>query len=48
MATVFTAPDQWTLVEQDGTLCGGDVLPGFDLSLRDLFARAERRRVQEG
>lgn len=36
--TVFTAPDQSTVLEGDAVLTGGDVLPGFALSLRDLFA----------
>ncbi len=43
-AEVFTAPDQHTAVGPDGELDGGDVLPGFRLSLRRLFDRAGRRR----
>ena len=43
-AEVYTAPDVLTAVPADGTLDGGDVLPGFTLPLQRLFARAGRRR----
>jgi Uma2 family endonuclease len=36
---VFTPPDQTTLLQEYETLQGGEVLPGFTLALRDLFAR---------
>ncbi len=36
--TVYTAPDRQTLLREDQVLDGGDVLPGFTLPLRDLFA----------
>jgi Uma2 family endonuclease len=36
---VHTAPDESTTLAEDQTLDGGDVLPGFELSLRTLFAR---------
>jgi Uma2 family endonuclease len=39
---VFTAPDQSRTLTEDQTLDGGDVLPGFALPLRDLFARLPR------
>jgi len=42
-ARVYTAVDQETEIGEDQSLSGGDVLPGFELPLRDLFARAERR-----
>jgi Uma2 family endonuclease len=42
-ANVYTGPDAVSPVPVDGTLDGGDVLPGFTLSLRDVFARADRR-----
>ena len=42
-ANAFTGPNAATPVPADGTLDGETVLPGFTLSLRDLFARAERR-----
>jgi Uma2 family endonuclease len=49
-AQVYTAPDVSAVVTEGQTLDGGDVLPGFKLSLRTLFARvppavrAPRRR----
>jgi Uma2 family endonuclease len=36
--TVYTAPDQATVLTERQTLHGGDVLPGLALSLRQLFA----------
>ncbi|MEM1061786.1 MAG: Uma2 family endonuclease [Planctomycetota bacterium] len=36
-ATVHTAPDEATRVEPDGVLDGDDVLPGFRVTLADLF-----------
>jgi Uma2 family endonuclease len=42
-AQVFTAADQPVEVPSDGSLDGGDVLPGFVVSLRRLFERAGRR-----
>jgi len=41
--TVYTAPDQFTVLDETATLDGGDLLPGFTLPLRELFARASRR-----
>jgi Uma2 family endonuclease len=38
---VYTAPEQFTSVGPEGTLDGGDVLPGFSLPLRDWFNLAE-------
>jgi Uma2 family endonuclease len=43
-ALVYTAPDQCSPVEQDGTLSGGDVLPGFEVPLKEVFERASRRQ----
>jgi hypothetical protein len=43
-AEVFTGPDDPTTIGPDGELDGGDVLPGFRLSLRKLFERADKRR----
>ncbi|MGO9113445.1 MAG: Uma2 family endonuclease [Thermoguttaceae bacterium] len=40
-ATVYTTLEQTTHVDRDGVLSGGDVLPGFELPLEELFARAE-------
>jgi Uma2 family endonuclease len=42
-ATVYTGPNSATPVPSDGTLDGGEILPGFTLSLREVFDRAERR-----
>jgi Uma2 family endonuclease len=39
---VYTASDRSVLLREDDTLDGGDVLPGFALSLRDWFTEAER------
>jgi Uma2 family endonuclease len=39
---VYTAVDRSTLLREGQTLDGGDVLPGFALSIRDWFAEAER------
>jgi Uma2 family endonuclease len=49
---IYTAPDEMRLVKEDEAMDGGDVLPGFRLPLRDLFAllpdeppkRRKRRR----
>jgi Uma2 family endonuclease len=40
-AQVYYAPDDARRVGKNGTLDGEAVLPGFQLSLRDLFARAD-------
>ncbi len=40
-ARSYTAPTQCETIPQHGRLTGGDVLPGFELSLRELFAEAE-------
>jgi Uma2 family endonuclease len=41
-AHVYTAIDQSIALDESGTLDGADVLPGFSLSLRDLFAMLDR------
>jgi Uma2 family endonuclease len=41
--TVYTAPDQSRMLSEAETLKGDPVLPGFELPLRDLFARLDRR-----
>jgi Uma2 family endonuclease len=43
-ARVYTSPNQFQEFGPDGTLDGGDVLPGFALPLQRLFARAGRQR----
>jgi Uma2 family endonuclease len=40
-ATAYTSADEFETIPEDGVLTGGDVLPGFHLPLRTLFARAE-------
>ena len=40
--TVYTAPDQFRVLAESETLDGGQVLPGFALSLRELFADLDR------
>ncbi len=42
-AEVYTAPDRKKRIGKTGTLDGGSVLPGFSLSLAELFARASRK-----
>jgi Uma2 family endonuclease len=34
---VYTSPEDIQVINMDGTLDGGDVLPGFKLPLRDVF-----------
>jgi Uma2 family endonuclease len=41
-AEAFSSPGEWTRIEEDGVLEGGAILPGFEVRLRDLFARASR------
>jgi Uma2 family endonuclease len=41
---VYTSPRKFKLMTEEETLDGGDVLPGFHLPLRKLFARAGRRK----
>ncbi len=40
-AKSYSGLDQCESIGKSGALSGGDVLPGFELSLRDLFAEAE-------
>ena len=40
-ATVYSAADQSIVISEDGTLDGGQVVPGFALSLEQLFADLE-------
>lgn len=42
-ATVYTSPTAAQPIPADGTLDGGTVLPGFRLSLKTVFDRADRR-----
>lgn len=40
--TVYTAPDQFTVLDESRTLDGGNVLPGLVIPLRKLFERVSR------
>jgi Uma2 family endonuclease len=40
-AQVWTSLDDSVVVEEQGSLEGGTVLPGFRLPLRDFFARVD-------
>jgi Uma2 family endonuclease len=42
-ATAYTAPEQCAVLDEQQFLSGGDVLPGFELPLRDVFADLNRR-----
>jgi Uma2 family endonuclease len=43
-ALAYTSPAKVRRIGKEGSLDGGAVLPGFTLSLRELFARARRRQ----
>ena len=42
-AKVYSSPTAAEAIPPDGTLDGGDLLPGFQLSLKAVFDRVERR-----
>ena len=42
--SVHRSPDRWMTLRESDTLDGGEVLPGFLLPLRELFAELERCR----
>ncbi|MGE3803196.1 MAG: Uma2 family endonuclease [Gemmataceae bacterium] len=42
-AEVYAGPDQWTALNEDQSLDGGKVLPGFQLPLATLFAVLDRQ-----
>jgi len=42
-ATVYTSAEHATVVSESGELDGGDVLPGFSISLKWLFAEIEKQ-----
>ena len=43
-ARAYTAAGEWTEIGPDGSLLGGEVLPGFELPLAQLFAQVEGPR----
>ena len=45
---VYTSSDDWVMRKEGDTLDGGDVLPGFALPLKDLFARVPRTKPRRG
>ena len=45
---VYTSPNESRVVAEEGELDGGDVLPGFGLPLRKLFARVKPARGDKG
>jgi Uma2 family endonuclease len=46
MVDVYTAAEKSTTLPESATLDGGDVLPGFELRLRELFAELDRHAGQ--
>jgi Uma2 family endonuclease len=44
---VYPAPDQSHLVAEDQSLDGGDVLPGLNLPLREVFAQLEEEPARK-
>jgi Uma2 family endonuclease len=42
--TVYTSPTRSKVIPASGTLDGGKVLPGFEMSLAKLFAKPKRKR----
>lgn len=43
-AKAYSSPDDFQVIEPGGILDGGDLLPGFKLSLAELFQRANRTK----
>ncbi len=43
IARVHTAPKQWTTITEEEALGGGEILPGFQVTLRELFAELPAR-----
>jgi Uma2 family endonuclease len=43
IALVYTSPDEFTECGASDSLTGGEVLPGFTLSLSELFAELDRQ-----
>jgi Uma2 family endonuclease len=45
---VYTAPDRRTVLTEDGTLAGGDILPGLGLPVRQVFTRVPGPEGEKG
>ena len=43
-ANIYTSPDEVAAIDENGFLAGGDVLPGFQVRLGEIFDRTERRQ----
>ena len=43
-ATIYTAIDEYQEIGPDGVLSGGSILPGFEVKLADVFAKASWKR----
>ncbi len=43
-AEVYTSPTKHRHIGEDGTLDGGDILPGFTLPLKELFTRSKKKK----
>jgi Uma2 family endonuclease len=43
IARVYASPDQFSTLTDEDTLDSGDLLPGFRLSLREVFAPVRPR-----
>jgi len=41
-ARAYTSPEHCQFLDEEGVLGGGDVLPGFEMRLKDLFAEVQR------
>jgi Uma2 family endonuclease len=46
IVTVYSSPDQGSVFNESHHLDGSNVLPGFSLSIRDLFAELDRHGAQ--
>jgi Uma2 family endonuclease len=46
-AKVYTSPEHCDILDESQTLTGGAVLPGFELSLKELFAEANPERDEK-
>ena len=45
--SVYTSPEEWSVCTVDGELDGGDVLPGFRVSVREWMQKAGRRKKEK-
>jgi Uma2 family endonuclease len=45
--SVYTAPDQFRLLKEDQSLDGGDMLPGLNVPLHELFAQLDEEPARK-